>query len=112
MLQVLTSEGSADIAKRDQCKEEYNNIESIIKQNVWLVAKNDARIDKLNNLIQLRTKEKEQTIKDIADVQQHQQTLTLERTEENTAFLQARQDDQGAIDLLMSARTALSKYYK
>jgi len=112
MLQTLSSEGAADISKRDQCKEEYTKIESIIKHNVWLVEKNNAKIGKLNNLIDQHEQEKGQTISDIDDVQKQQQQLTQERTEENTAFLQARSDDQSAIDLLMSARTALEKYYK
>merc|ERR1719245_1280940 len=40
------------------------------------------------------------------------QALIAEREEENRVFTASKQDDQGAIDLLMDARTALTLYFK
>jgi len=112
MIQTLKEEDLADIEKRDQCKEEYLKIESTIKNVTWLIEKNDAKIAKLTKLIELRQKQKAETIENIQDVDDLMTQLTATRTEENTAFLNAKDEDQRAIDLLMAARDALSKFYK
>jgi len=111
MIKTLKEENAADIAKRDQCKEEYLKIESTSKDLRWKIKNNAAKIDKLGKLIELRTAQKERTIEEIADVEDHMSQLTAMREEENAAFLAAKKEDQGAIDLLMAARTALGAYY-
>mmetsp|Transcript_28441 Transcript_28441/g.80831 ORF Transcript_28441/g.80831 Transcript_28441/m.80831 type:complete len:726 (-) Transcript_28441:28-2205(-) len=111
MVKALKEENLADIAKRDQCKEEYLKIESTSKDLTWKIKNNVAKIDKLTKLIELRTAQKEKTIQEIADVEEHMRQLTAMREEENTDFLDAKKEDQDAIDLLMAARDALSSYY-
>eukprot|EP00429_Kryptoperidinium_foliaceum_P067365 CAMPEP_0176062160 /NCGR_PEP_ID=MMETSP0120_2-20121206/30996_1 /TAXON_ID=160619 /ORGANISM="Kryptoperidinium foliaceum, Strain CCMP 1326" /LENGTH=724 /DNA_ID=CAMNT_0017395725 /DNA_START=59 /DNA_END=2233 /DNA_ORIENTATION=- len=111
MIKTLKEEDRADIAKRDQCKEEFLKIESTSKDLQWKIKNNAAKIDKLTKLIELRTAQKERTIQEIADVDEHMAQLTAMRTEENTDFLNAKKEDQDAIDLLMAARDALASYY-
>lgn len=112
MIQTLKQEDLDDISKRDQCKEEYLKIESTVKNVTWLIKNNDAKIEKLAKLIELRETQKAETIEQIADVEKLMQELTAQRTSENQAFLNAKDEDQKAIDLLMSARDAIARYYK
>jgi len=111
MMQTLNDEGAADIAKRDQCIEEYKNIDSTIANVTWLIKNNAAKIDKLQALIEKRDVEREQTIADIATVTKQIEDMTAQRTEENGIFKNKKAEDQAAIDLLEQARTALSSYY-
>jgi len=112
MISDLQEEGEDDIKKRDQCKDEYQKIESTVKNVTWLIKKNVAKIDKLTGLIELRTQQRDQTVEDIAEVNAVKQALTAEREEENRVFTASKQDDQKAIDLLMDARTVLTLYFK
>jgi len=112
MIQTLKEENDADIAKRDQCKDEYQKIESTVKDVNWKIEKNEAKIDKLTKLIQLRTEQLAKTFEQINEVEAHMKAITEERNAENAAFLKAKEEDQQAIDLLMAARDAMAKFYK
>jgi len=112
MVQVLKDEDASDIAKRDQCKGEYQKIESTIKDLTWKIEKNEAKIDSLAALIEKHQAEKAKTVAEIEDVTSQMEAMTTERTEENEAFLNAKKEDQDTIDLLMQARDMLSAYYK
>jgi len=111
MMVTLKEEGAADIAKRDQCKEEYLNTDSRTADLEWKIKNNIAKIDKLQGLIDKNTAEKEETIALIEETQKHIEELLATRTAENQAFLQAKADDEGAIELLTAAKEALSKFY-
>merc|ERR1719410_2723968 len=52
MIKTLKEEDLADIAKRDQCKEEYKKTASVIAEVTWLIEKNEAKIDKLLKTIE------------------------------------------------------------
>jgi len=112
MMVTLKEENAADIAKRDQCKEEYLNTDSRTADLEWKIKNNIAKIDKLQGLIDKNTAEKEETIALIAETQKHIEELLAQRTAENQAFLQAKSDDESAIELLEAAKEALSKFYK
>jgi len=112
MIQTLKDEDAADIAKRDQCKQEYQKIESSVKDLEWKIKNNNAKIAKLTKQIEMLEAEKAKTIQEIADVDEYMKQITKERTDENAAFLQAKKEDLDAIDLLMAAREALTAYYK
>eukprot|EP00929_Paragymnodinium_shiwhaense_P111682 TRINITY_DN79_c0_g1_i1.p1 TRINITY_DN79_c0_g1~~TRINITY_DN79_c0_g1_i1.p1 ORF type:complete len:597 (-),score=287.23 TRINITY_DN79_c0_g1_i1:113-1765(-) len=112
MLQTLKDENSADIAKRDQCKEEYLNTDSRTADLKWKIKNNAAKINKLQSLIEKATHEKEETIAEIKATEKHMEEITEQRTAANQAFLQAKSDDEAAIKLLESAVEALSKFYK
>lgn len=111
MIATLKEEGKADIAKRDECKAEYTKINSTIENVDWLIEKNQAKIDKLENLIEARTKEKTETVEEIATVTQQIKDMETNRIAENQAFINSKKEDVAAIGLLVQARTALSSYY-
>merc|ERR1719247_2735666 len=46
------------------------------------------------------------------ELQEEMDQMTAERTAENEAFLNAKADDNAALDLLKAAKGALSKFYK
>lgn len=112
MLKALMEENVADIAKRDQCKAEYQDTEATSKQLKWEIEKNQAKIDKLESIIAEHEAEKEATIKHIAETQEAIAVMTKEREESNAAFLAAKDEDLKAIDLLHQAKTVLLAFYK
>jgi len=112
MIKTLKEEDLADIAKRDQCKEEYKKTASVIAEVTWLIEKNEAKIDKLLKTIEDLEAEKAKTIEEIAAVDKHMEEITAERKAENAEFLKSKEDDQKVIKLLAKARTVLMKYYK
>merc|ERR1719271_27721 len=109
---TLQEEGAADLAKKTQCLDEYQNIDKTVSDLDWKIKNNLAKIAKLEKLIELRTKEKEETIEKIKETQQYMNDLTAERKEENEAYLQAKKDDEDAKDLLEKAKAAFTKFYK
>ena len=78
----------------------------------WKIKKNEAKIDKLEKLIAQHEEEKRKTIEEIESVTAQMAAMTKQRNQEHEAFLNAKKDDQGAIELLEAAREALTKYYK
>jgi len=111
MMQTLRDEDAADIAKRDQCKSEYQKINSTISNVEWLLRKNVAKIDKLTREIEELDAEKARTIEEIQAIDDQLSAMQTQRQEENTAFLNAKADDQAAITLLGRARDVLTSYY-
>jgi ribosomal protein S15P/S13E len=112
VIQNLKDEEAADIAKRDECKDQYLSIESTVKDISWKIKKNEAKIDKLEKLIAQHEEEKFKTIEEIESVTAQMAAMTKQRNQENEAFLNAKTDDQAAIKLLEAAREVLTKYYK
>jgi len=111
MIKTLADEDAADIAKRDQCKAEYQSIASRVANITWLIQVNEATIDKLTRTIEKLDAERLQTIQQIEDVRQHMADITQQRKDENAAFHAAKKDDQDAITLLVQARDVLASYY-
>merc|ERR1719353_2654916 len=112
MLKTLQEEGADDLAKKTQCLDEYQEITKTVKDLDWQIKNNLAKIAKLEKLIELRTKEKEETIAKIKETKQYMSNITDERKEENEAYLQAKKDDEDAKDLLEKAKEAFTKFYK
>jgi len=112
MLKTLQEEGADDLAKKTQCLDEYQEITKTVKDLDWQIKNNLAKIAKLEKLIELRTKEKEETIAKIKETKQYMSDITDERKEENEAYLQAKKDDEDAKDLLEKAKEAFTKFYK
>merc|ERR1719409_1424816 len=112
MIQTLKEEGASDLAKKTQCLDEYQKIDKTVKDLDWKIKNNLAKIAKLEKLIELRTKEREETIEKIKETKQYMKDITDERKEENEAYLQAKKDDEDAIALLDKAKASFTKYYK
>ena len=85
-IQELKDEGQSDIDKRDQCKDEFKNSASVIKETKWMIEKNDAKIAKLDGLIQLRTEQKMKTIEEINELMAQLAQMKADREAENEAF--------------------------
>merc|ERR1719335_81164 len=112
MIKTLQEEGADDLAKKTQCLDEYQEITKTVKDLDWKIKNNEAKIAKLEKLIELRTKEKEETVAKIKETEKYMKDITDERKEEHDAFKQAKKDDETAIGLLEKAKAVLSKYYK
>merc|ERR1719389_1170175 len=102
MLKTLQEEGADDLAKKEQCLDEYQHIAKTVNDLDWKIKNNHAKIAKLEKLIQLRTQERADTIQKIKE----------ERKAEHEAYQQAKKDDEDAVALLEKARDAMAKYYK
>jgi len=112
MLKTLQEEGADDLDKKTQCLDEYQKITKTVKDLDWQIKNNEAKIAKLEKLIELRTKEREDTIEKMKETKEYMKQITDERKAENEAYLQAKKDDQDAIALLEKAKEAFTKYYK
>mmetsp|Transcript_56521 Transcript_56521/g.103784 ORF Transcript_56521/g.103784 Transcript_56521/m.103784 type:complete len:439 (+) Transcript_56521:1214-2530(+) len=111
MIQTLKDEDAADISKRDECKAEYQDIASKVADLSWKIEKNEAKIAKLESLIELRTKQKGETIEEIATLDKQVEAMTQARNAERDAWIAAKRDDEDAIDLLEQAIAKLSSFY-
>jgi len=112
LIQDLKDENAADIAKRDECKKTYKNIDSTVADLSWKIKNNLAKIDKLESSIQTNKAEHQKTINDIADVDDTLAKMKQLREDENTAFKAAKKDDEDAVAVLTSAVDALEAYFK
>merc|ERR1719277_1573733 len=112
MISELKQEGADDIAKRDQCKSEYQKQDSAIANLNWLIEKNEAKIDKLERMIAKRQGEKAETIESIKETKEDIAEMKKQRAEEHEAFQHAKKEDEDSVDLLKQARTALTAYSK
>jgi hypothetical protein len=112
MIETLKKEDKEDIEQRDECKENYHELAQSKAEIEWLIKKNEAAIVKIEGTIEKITESIEDTEKAISDTKKELEDMEKERTEENEAFIQAKEDDQAAIKLLEQAIEALSGYYK
>lgn len=112
MLVTLQEEGAADLEKKKQCLDEYQSIDKTVADLDWKIKNNLAKIEKLEKLIELRTKQKAAAIQKKEETEQYVRDLTEERTEEHEAYLAAKKDDEDAVELLEQAKKVMAKYYK
>merc|ERR1712124_156483 len=90
----------------------YQQISRTVKDLDWKIKNNKAKIAKLEKLIELRTKEKEETIEKIKETKKYMKDITDERKAEHDAYLQAKKDDEDAKALLEKAKEAMAAYYR
>jgi hypothetical protein len=112
MLTTLQEEGADDLDKKTQCLDEYQDIAKTVGDLDWKIKNNEAKIAKLQKLIELRTKEKEETIEKIDETNQYIKDINAERKAENEAYLQAKKDDEDALALLEKAKEVFAKFYE
>mmetsp|Transcript_91766 Transcript_91766/g.186837 ORF Transcript_91766/g.186837 Transcript_91766/m.186837 type:complete len:645 (+) Transcript_91766:3-1937(+) len=111
MFLTLKEEESADIAKRDQCKEEYHKITKTIADLEWKEEVSQAKIDKLISLLDTKEKERLATVAEMGVVEQQRKDMKKRREDENQAFLNGKAEDEEAVRLLTSAKEVLASYY-
>merc|ERR1719409_1579070 len=80
---TLKDEGSADIQKRDHCKEEYQDISVHTKDLKWQIKTDIAHIEKLKAEINDNRKHRAETIEAIKDVTENMEQMEAERIAEN-----------------------------
>jgi len=112
MITTLNEEGAADLAKKEQCLDEYQDITKTVSDLDWKIKNNEAKIAKLEGLIELRTQEKQETIEKIEENEQAMKDMKAERKAEHEAYQQAKKDDQNAKALLEKAKAAFAEYFK
>jgi len=112
MVVTLNKEGADDRAKKNQCNDEYQDIAKTVADLDWKIKNNEAKVDKLESLIQLRTKERQETIDQLNDTNDYIKKITKDRKQENEDFLKAKSDDEAAIVLINKAKDVLSAYSK
>merc|ERR1719316_2290580 len=79
MLKTLEEEGAADLAKKTQCLDEYQNIAQTVKDLDWKIKNNKAKIAKLEKLIELRRSEKDEANAKIKETNEYIKNITKER---------------------------------
>jgi hypothetical protein len=112
MLATLEKEGADDLAKKTQCLDEYQEIDKTVSDLDWQIKNNLAKIAKLDKLIELRTKEKADTIEKIKETNKYIEDINKERKEEHDAYNEAKADDEAAVKLLEEAKAVFVKFYK
>jgi len=112
MISQLNTENEDDIAKRDQCIEENKKIDSVVANVEWLIRKNVARIDKLTRQKEKATTEKAEAEDALTETRAQMDQLEKDRNAAHLIFQETKTDDLAAINLLIEARNALSRYYK
>jgi hypothetical protein len=110
MLQTLKDEESEDIKQRDWCIEETHVETSNRDDFAYDIAQLEAKIERAEVKKKGLESDKERTETDKENLQDDMAQALADRTAENTAFGDAKEDDLKAIGLLESAITALSKY--
>lgn len=111
MIGTLKDEGEADSAKKNQCNEEYQNIAQTVGDLDWKLKNNEAKNNKIESLIQLRQKERQETIDQINDTGDYIKKITKTRKEEHDDFVKAKEEDAAAVQLLNTAKDAFTAYY-
>merc|ERR1740138_413757 len=82
MIATLDTEGDADLAKKTQCEDEYQKVALKVQDLDWKIKNNEAKIDKLSQLIDLRSDEKQETIDQIGKTKEYKAKITDDRKKE------------------------------
>merc|ERR1719238_1703210 len=92
VIKTLKDEEKEDIKKRDECKDEYQKINSTLADLNWKIEKNNVEINKLEKLIEKREGEKAATIEDIEDTKKSISDMEDQRAEAKKEFEEAKKD--------------------
>lgn len=111
LIGVLGKEQDSDTKKRDECEEQYQDIEQESKKLEWKITNNKAKVQKLENLIELRTEEKKTTIAEIKSTNEEIKDMKAERKKENEEFVEAKKLDIEAIALIKKAKEVMMDFY-
>merc|ERR1712226_1128897 len=112
MVQTLRDEQQADTNKKNECLQDYQKGTRKVNKLDWMIKNNKAQVAKFDALIELRTKEKEETLQNMNNVAKYMKDAEAERKEEHEEWQKATKDDQMGIQVLGKARDAMSEFYK
>jgi hypothetical protein len=112
LLLQLQEEEQADIKKVNDCKDQYQTITLNKNDLDWKITNNKAKVQKHEHAIEDKEEQKEITITSIEEADKLLEKMAKERKEGNDAYLEAKSNDEKAIELLTKAKEALAEYYK
>eukprot|EP00746_Dinoflagellata_sp_MGD_P160568 gnl/MRDRNA2_/MRDRNA2_87397_c0_seq1.p1 gnl/MRDRNA2_/MRDRNA2_87397_c0~~gnl/MRDRNA2_/MRDRNA2_87397_c0_seq1.p1 ORF type:complete len:772 (-),score=275.30 gnl/MRDRNA2_/MRDRNA2_87397_c0_seq1:227-2425(-) len=112
VIATLKEEEKEDIKQRDFCKEEYHKNDEEQADLKWKIKVNEEMIAKLEEKIAKLTENIQATAQEIKDTETQIKEMEDERISEHEAFLEAKSDDEAAVELLGKAIEAMSKFYK
>jgi len=112
VIQDLKDEEAADIAKKDECKENYQEIATTVADLEWEIKKSKAKIAKLEASIAKDKESRQAALDKKTETKEYMADITKTRKATFEAFKVAQSDDDAAIKLLEAARDALAAYYK
>lgn len=112
LLDTLKQEQKDDDDKASECKEQFQDLTSKINDLGWKIDKNEAKIQKLEEVVTAKEAEKAKTVEELQKIGKDIEDMKSERKTENEDYLAAKDDDEKASDLLKQAREKLEEYYK
>jgi len=109
MTSSLNGEAASDLAKKDECKKQYQSNTQATDDMTWNIEKNDAKIAKLQGLLDLRREQKADTETSSTKTQADLKALKQQRNDAHNDCIREDKDDRDAIKVLESAKTALAR---
>jgi len=112
MVEQLRQEGKADVEKRDECKDDYQEVEAKVADLKWQKNTTETKVTALGEeIIELQADETDV----LAEITATNGTITdleANRTTDNGAFITETDEDKEAIKLLKQAKEVLLEFYK
>jgi len=112
MMATLKEEEQDDIKQRDWCKTEYHENAEEKAEVKWLIKNNEAKIVKLEKIIEKLVEEIALTVEEIEATEAQIKQMEETRKEEHEEFKVAKEEDEDAIGLLQKTVEVLGEYYK
>jgi len=112
MFEKLKGEAASDKKKKDHCKAEYHSITQKSNNYAFLIQKQSAKIETLENKMSALESEKAAAAAEVAEIDADLEKATSLRTKANKAFLKAKADDETGMTVLKETSDAVSSYYK
>mmetsp|Transcript_24227 Transcript_24227/g.55225 ORF Transcript_24227/g.55225 Transcript_24227/m.55225 type:complete len:649 (-) Transcript_24227:37-1983(-) len=112
LMQTLKDEEQTDITDRDMCIEEENANHNKHQDLLYAIEKLANHISKLNGTKDKLSDEIVETQDAITDQENTMADALAARNSDHDDFLQAKSDDEAAIDLIKQATEKLTRFYK
>jgi len=111
VLGKIKTESEEDIAKKDDCTEEYHTNSMDHKKQVFLIQKSSDKIDKIQAHLDELAADKAESEAEIGEIEGSMAKAKELRLKQHADFKQSKADDELAITTLGEVRDALSKFY-
>lgn len=112
LMATLKDEQAADDEKVTDCKDQFQELSLKIEDLEWKIENNNAKIQKMEEVVSAKENEKEETVKELERLAEDIKQMESTRQSENEAYGVAKDDDAKAIELLEQAKEKLEEYYK
>lgn len=112
MFEKLKGEAASDTKKKNHCKSEYHSITKKSNNYAFLIQKQTAEIETLENKMSELESEKAAAAAEVAEIDSDMDKAKNLRTKANKAFLKAKADDETGMAVLKETADAISAYYE